>query len=86
MNMKLALIMLPMLGVCQVIATYIQSPPDAYAPGPAPGQPGRDPPTTRGPSVGVFDVMDYGAVADEKTDSSLVHSQLLTVTYVLGLK
>lgn len=43
----------------------------------APTQTGGDPPMTPVSLVGVFDVMDYGAVADGKTDSSTVHSRVL---------
>ncbi|KAK3417984.1 hypothetical protein EUGRSUZ_H03964 [Eucalyptus grandis] len=63
------------------MATCFPSLDDAYAPvpspladdppGTAPGQPGGDPPTTQERLVGVFDVMDYGAVADGTTDSRL---------------
>ncbi|KAF8017484.1 hypothetical protein BT93_H2609 [Corymbia citriodora subsp. variegata] len=81
MDMKLTLRIVPMLGICLVIATCFLSPADAYVPEPspsaddplvpAPGQSGGEPPTTHNPSVGVFDVMNYGAVADGTTDSSL---------------
>lgn len=94
--MKLTLRVVPMLVICLVIATCFSSPADAYVPAPspladdpletAPGQSGGEPPTTQVLLVGVFDVMDYGAVADGETDSSMVHSQLLTATDVLGLK
>ncbi|XP_030463087.2 exopolygalacturonase-like [Syzygium oleosum] len=79
--MKLTLRIVPMLVICLVIATCFSSPADAYVPAPspladdpletAPGQSGGEPPTTQVLLVGVFDVMDYGAVADGETDSSM---------------